>query len=260
MPLNKGHHMIYVIIPARYHSTRFLGKPLAIIAGKTMIQRVYEQAQKATLVDSVLVATDNKKIEEHVKTFGGMAVLTSPNHISGTDRLAEVVYRDLNIDIAVNVQGDEPIISPESIDLAIKPLLDDPDVAMTTLIRKCQPEDNLNNWNSVKVVIDKEGYAMYFSRSCIPFVRNKVKADHYIHVGLYAYKRDTLLKLSNFKPPNIEKSEDLEQLRALYNGIKIKTVLTDYYPISVDVPEDIAKVEAQIKKSRCLMAGDDGVS
>lgn len=239
--------MIYALIPARYHSTRLPGKPLKMIAGKSMIQRTYEQAQKAKLVDEVIVATDDERIQNAVLGFGGKVIMTSSNHTSGTDRLAEIAINNQMIDIIVNVQGDEPIISPECIDQAIKPLIDDDSVMMSTLIRKCTDKEDLENNNIVKVVFDKDDFAMYFSRSCIPFERSKSLMDHYLHIGLYVYRCDTLIQLSKMPPALIEQSESLEQLRALYNGIKIKTVITDYTPISVDIPEDIKKVEEFIR-------------
>lgn len=247
--------MIYVVIPARYESTRFPGKPLAQIAGKTMIQRVYEQAKKSTLVDKVIVATDDNKIFDHVSSFGGEVVLTSSEHQSGTDRIAEVIQKEDNADIIINVQGDEPIIPPEAIDLIAQPLLKEPEVQMSTLIRKCQSEEDFHNPNIVKAVIDKNNFALYFSRSCIPYIRNKDRISHYLHIGLYAYRRETLLQLCKIPPANLEQCEGLEQLRALYNGIKIKALITDYQPVSVDIPEDVAKVEDYIKKSRCLFGG-----
>lgn len=251
--------MINVIIPARYQSTRFPGKPLAVIDGKTMIRRVYEQAQKATVVNDVIVATDDERIRQEVESFGGRVIMTSLRHKSGTDRLAEVVSADKTIEIVVNVQGDEPVIPPEAIDMAVRPLIDDPEISMSTLIRKCGSREDLENSNIVKVVTDKEGFALYFSRSCIPFIRNEFKTDHYLHIGLYVYRRETLLGLSYLPTADIEECEGLEQLRALYNKIKIKTVLANYNPISVDVPEDVVKVEEYLKKSRSLLAGDDGV-
>ncbi|MEW5819275.1 MAG: 3-deoxy-manno-octulosonate cytidylyltransferase [Cyanobacteriota bacterium] len=247
--------MIYAIIPARYQSTRFPGKPLTMIDGKPMIQRVYEQASKARLIDEVLIATDSEKIKEAVLTFGGKVVMTSEKHNSGTDRLAEVVLNNNDIDIAVNVQGDEPVIPPECIDDALRPFIDNPDIKMGTLIRKCNDQQDLNNPNIVKVVIDKEFNALYFSRSCIPYIRNNAESVHYLHIGLYVYRRETLLALSNLPQSDIEKTEGLEQLRALYNNIRIKTVLTDYSPIGVDIPEDVEKVEQYIKKSRSLFGG-----
>ena len=240
--------MIYAIIPARYQSTRFPGKPLAMIDGKMMIQRVYEQTLKASLVDEVVIATDDKRIEDAVLSFGGKVIMTSSEHKSGTDRLAEVVRKNYTINIAVNIQGDEPVIPPECIDMAIRPLMDDDKIAMSTLIRKCYSEEDLNNPNIVKTVINKDGLALYFSRSCIPYKRNNSSLDHYLHIGLYVYRRETLLQLSHLSPSDIEETEGLEQLRALYNGIKIKTVLTDYSPVSVDIPDDIEKVEKYLKK------------
>lgn len=239
--------MIYALIPARYQSTRLPGKPLEMISGKSMIQRTYEQAQKAQLVDDVIVATDDERIQQAVLAFGGKVIMTSSTHTSGTDRLAEIAKNNKDIDIIVNVQGDEPIISPECIDKAVKPLIDDHNIMMSTLIRKCEEQRDLENNNIVKVVFDRDDFAMYFSRSCIPFKRTAGLMDHYLHIGLYVYRRETLIQLSEMAPAPIEQTESLEQLRALYHGIKIKTVKTNYTPISVDVPDDIKKVEEFIR-------------
>lgn len=235
--------MIKVIIPARYQSTRFPGKPLALIAGKSMIQRVYEQASKASLVQEVIVATDDQRIYDAVIAFSGNVVMTADTHQSGTDRLAEVALKQQDIDIIVNVQGDEPVIPPECIDMAVQPLIDDPSVSMATLVRKCTSAEDLHNPNIVKAVLAKNNFALYFSRSCIPFERNQTELSHYLHIGLYVYRRQTLLQLSQLEPALIERTESLEQLRALYNGINIKAVVVDYAPIGVDTPEDIIKVE-----------------
>lgn len=247
--------MIYAVIPARYDSTRFPGKPLVRISGVTMIQRVYEQALKARLVDKVIVATDDERIKNVVTAFGGNAVMTSKEHNSGTDRIAEVILNKSDADIIVNLQGDEPIIHPESIDNAVKPLLEQSNIGMSTLIRKCENKKDLDNPNIVKVVIDRDAYAIYFSRSCVPYIRNEGGINHYLHVGLYVYKRDTLLKLSQLSQSELELTESLEQLRAIYNGIKIKTVMTDYIPISVDIPGDVKTVEEQIKKLTLSLGG-----
>lgn len=239
--------MIKVIIPARYQSSRFPGKPLAMIAGKSMIQRVYEQAQKARLVQEVVVATDDQRVYNAVQAFGGQVIMTSDQHQSGTDRLAEVARAQQDIDIIVNVQGDEPVIPPEAIDMAIQPLVDDPEICMGTLVRKCANPEDLKNPNIVKAVLDKNSYALYFSRSLIPYKRNNAGIDYYLHIGLYVYRKETLLQLSQLEPAPIERTESLEQLRALYNGIRIKAVVADYAPIGVDTPEDIQKVEKYLE-------------
>lgn len=239
--------MIYIVIPARYASSRFPGKPLAKILGKTMIQRVYEQALKSQLASSVIVATDDFKIAEHVESFGGKYIITREDHQTGTDRIAEVVEKIDDAQIIVNVQGDEPLICPKSIDMAIQAMLDNSNLEMSTLVRESFSDNEFTNPNIVKVAIDKDSYALYFSRSIIPFARNNDDLPYYIHIGLYVYRRNTLLQLSKLPMAAIEHKESLEQLRALYNGIKIKTVTTSYMPISVDSPDDIEKVEAVIE-------------
>jgi len=245
---------VIVIIPARYASTRLEGKPLLDIAGKPMILRVYERAGKAKLVKDVIVATDDKRIFDAVKGFKGKVIMTSASHKSGTDRLAEAAA-NLKCDMVVNVQGDEPLIEPKMIDDAVKPLVDDSEVYMATLKTKILDAEELNNPNVVKVVTDKNGFALYFSRYPIPYVREqenppipplekggKGGLGHYKHIGLYAYRKDFLLKFAHMKPTPLEQAEKLEQLRALENGYKIKVVETKYNSIGVDTQEDLEKV------------------
>lgn len=228
------------IIPARYQSTRFPGKPLADICGKPMIQHVYERARAAAVLDDVLVATDDERIYQAVEGFGGKAVMTSPEHPTGTDRLAEVAA-GLTADIIVNIQGDEPLLSPESIEQAVKPLLEDETLVMSTLkLRVEDPEEALDP-NVVKVVTDAAGNALYFSRAPIPYPREGT-ATYYKHIGLYVYRRDFLLKFASLPPTPLEQVEKLEQLRALENGYQIRVVETDYAAIGVDTPQDLEKV------------------
>jgi 3-deoxy-manno-octulosonate cytidylyltransferase (CMP-KDO synthetase) len=233
---------ILAVIPARYDSTRFPGKPLAGINGKPMIQHVYERVMEAKLVDKVLVATDTERIFEAVKNFGGKAVMTSKEHESGTDRICEAIKK-IKCDIVVNVQGDEPGINPKDIDKAVKPLLKDKKLNISTLAIRIDKGIDLNDENKVKVVFDKNNFALYFSRNCIPFDRdhiNNVKIyDFYKHIGLYAYRRKFLMELKNLKPSKLEKLEKLEQLRFLHNGEKIKVVITDRETISIDTPSDL---------------------
>lgn len=232
---------IIAIIPARYHSSRFPGKPLAKILGKPMIYHVYKQCKKSKLVDEVIVATDDFRIANVVKKFGGKVVLTSSKHTSGTDRIAEVT-QSVDAEIVVNVQGDEPLIHPSTINATIKPLVEDPKLKMTTAKFELRNEDDYNNPNITKIVVDKKGFALYCSRSLIPYPKKK-PAGVYKQLGIYAYRRSFLLQFTKMKPSTLEKTESLEQLRAIENDIKLKTVDSPYDSIGVDIPEDIKKVE-----------------
>ena len=233
---------IVAVIPARYDSTRFPGKPLIDINGKPMIQHVYERVKGSKLIDKVIVATDDERIYYDVKKFGGKVVMTSKEHESGTDRICEAIKK-MKCDIIVNVQGDEPGIDPKDIDKAIRPLLKNKKVNISTLAIKIENGLDLQDENKVKVVFDKDNFALYFSRSCIPFDRDHIgnlkKNDFYKHIGLYVYRRKFLMNLKNLKPSNLEKLEKLEQLRFLYNGEKIKVVITDSESISIDTPADL---------------------
>lgn len=255
---------VIAIIPARYGSTRLNGKPLLDIAGKPMIQWVYERAKKASFINDVIAATDDKRVFDAVRYFGGKVVMTSPEHSSGTDRLAEAAG-GLNADIIVNVQGDEPLIEPAMIDDTIRPLLDDPAIYISTLKTKIKDEKEISNSNVVKVVTDKNGFALYFSRLAIPYVRQEGQegkrqepsafsrqpsAFHYKHIGLYVYRKDFLLKFAGMKPTPLEEAEKLEQLRVLENGYKIKVVETKYNSIGVDREEDLEKVRRMVERSR----------
>lgn len=235
-----------VIIPARYASTRLPGKPLIEIQGKPIIQWVYERSQQAKLTDNVIVATDDERIFKAVEAFGGKAVMTSSNHKSGSDRIAEVVENNPEIGIAVNVQGDEPLIQPESIDMAIRGLLEDEKVDISTLIRKIKNKEEISNPNIVKAVVDVNGKALYFSRAAIPYPRTENAAQYYGHIGLYVYRRESLLKITQLEQTNLEKAECLEQLRALQNGFTIKTAVVDYKPIGIDTPQDVVEFEKAI--------------
>ncbi len=247
---------ITAVIPARYGSTRFEGKPLADILGKPMIQWVYEGVTQSKLIDEVIVATDDQRILEAVQSFGGKAMMTSPHHYTGTDRVAEVA-RKLKSEIIVNVQGDEPLLKGQIIDKAIRPLLKDDSLFMSSLMTRIEVIKDWLNPHQGKVVVDQKSFALYFSRSPIPFPRDfKVEqilsnpADKrgifskrvFKTIGLYVYRRHFLLKLSRMKPTPLEKLEKLEQLRVLENGYRIKVILVDYEPIGVDIPEDIQKV------------------
>jgi 3-deoxy-manno-octulosonate cytidylyltransferase (CMP-KDO synthetase) len=228
------------IIPARYSATRLPGKPLADICGKPLIQYVYEQARKSKLLEDVIVATDDERILEAVEKFGGKAVMTSPYHPSGTDRCAEVA-RQIDCDFVINIQGDEPLIPPEVIDEVAKALMESDEETPMTSAATIANEEERENSNVVKVVTDQKGIALYFSRSPIPFYRNPV-APTLRHIGIYGYRKDFLLKFVSLPQTPLEKTESLEQLRALENGFRIKIVLVDYSPVGVDTPEDLERV------------------
>jgi 3-deoxy-manno-octulosonate cytidylyltransferase (CMP-KDO synthetase) len=234
---------VVAVIPARFASTRFPGKPLADIDGRPMIEHVYRRAAAASSVSRVIVATDDLRIATRVAEFGGQVRLTKPTHPTGTDRLAEVA-QTLDCDIVVNVQGDLPLIDPRSIDQAVAPLAADPSVPMSTLYKRIRQRAELDDPNLVKVVVDRGGFALYFSRSAIPHMRNPRGGwpPLYGHIGLYAYRRSTLLVLANLEPTPLERAEALEQLRALEHGIRIKAVETEHDSISVDTPRDLEEV------------------
>lgn len=234
-----------IIIPARYGSSRLEGKPLIVVCGKPIIQWVYEKAQQAKLADIIIVATDDQRIYDAVKSFGGNVEMTSPEHKCGSDRIKEVVMRHPEISYVVNLQGDEPLIKPESIDAVAKNVKEDKLADISTLIRKITPEE-AENPNLVKCVVDNLGFAMYFSRSKIPFERNVGKSDFYGHLGIYGYKRDALIRMTELPQSSCEMSESLEQLRALQNGMKIKTSVVDFIPVGIDTIEDLEKFKSII--------------
>ena len=240
---------IAAIIPARYNSSRFPGKALAKIEDKTMIEHVYSQVSKAKDIDEVLVATDDERIKVTVENFGGKVKMTSSEHKSGTDRIAEVA-KNLDVDLVVNVQGDEPLIEPLMIEQAIQPFYENNDLLMSTLKKKIDNLNEINNPNVVKVITDKDGYAIYFSRATIPYKRdgNELEEEYFKHIGLYVFKRDFLLKYSKLKNSKLEKSEALEQLRALENGYKIKVVETAFDTVGVDTPEDLEYVKELMQR------------
>ena len=232
---------VLCIIPARYASTRLPGKPLRDIAGKPMIVRVYERALQARLVQDVVVATDDERIRTVVEAHGGHAVMTRADHATGTDRLAEVAARMTDYDLIINVQGDEPLIEPSVIDALVEPFLADDRLAMATAKTEITDEEEQENPNNVKVITDKSGNALYFSRARIPYARVP-GAKVYKHIGIYAYRRDFLLAYARMAQTPLELSESLEQLRALENGYRIRVVETDAVFIGVDTEEDLAAV------------------
>lgn len=234
-----------IIIPARYGSSRLEGKPLIVVCGKPIIQWVYEKAQQSKLADIIIVATDDQRIYDAVKSFGGNVEMTSTEHKCGSDRIKEVVMRHPEISYIVNLQGDEPLIKPESIDAVAKNVKEDKLADISTLIRKITSEE-AENPNLVKCVVDNLGFAMYFSRSKIPFERNVGKSDFYGHLGIYGYKRDALIRMTELPQSSCEMSESLEQLRALQNGMKIKTSVVDFIPVGIDTIEDLEKFKSII--------------
>ena len=237
---------IVAIIPARYGSTRFTGKPLANIAGKPMIQWVYDKARQAASIKYVYVATDDQRIYDTVENFGGKAVMTLPENRSGTDRVAEAAEKiGLEMDdIVVNIQGDQPLFDPRCLNQVVEPFLTNPDLEMSTLAFKIVNKDEITNPKDCKVTFDSKGYALYFSRSPIPCARDSNTIfDTYKHLGIYAYTRRFLENFRRLPEGKLEMIEKLEQLRALENGHRIKVVVTEYDSPEVDLPEDIARIE-----------------
>ncbi|MCX5680116.1 MAG: 3-deoxy-manno-octulosonate cytidylyltransferase [Candidatus Omnitrophica bacterium] len=242
------------VIPARWGATRFEGKVLANLLGKPVIQHVWENARKAKTLDDLIVACDDERILKAVESFGGKAVYTSPNQPSGTDRLAEVI-NPMDVDIAVNIQGDEPLVKPIMIDNLVLALKDEKVAQMATMIKKIDDESELTNSNVVKVVIDKNGYALYFSRYSIPYNRTgesdeKKRPTYFKHIGLYAFTKDFLFTFRNLPKSSLENAEKLEQLRVLEYGYKIKTVETKFDTIGIDRPEDLKRAEGALLKER----------
>jgi 3-deoxy-manno-octulosonate cytidylyltransferase (CMP-KDO synthetase) len=241
---------ITAFIPSRYGSTRFPAKPLALIAGEPMIRHVYRCASSCPDISETYVVTDDERILKCVEEFGGKAVMTGKDHQSGTDRIAEAV-QILGLkddDLVVNVQGDQPLFDPSIISLLTAPLIKDPSIHMSTVVCRLTDEAEIQNINIVKVVMDNNGFALYFSRSRVPFYRDlKLENFYYKHLGFYAYRKGFLLKFSGLPAGSLESAEKLEQLRALEFGYKIKVVETIHDSVEVDAPEDIQKVERMIK-------------
>ena len=229
-----------VIIPARYASTRLEGKPLLKVKGMPIIQHVYLKAKQSS-ADVVIVATDDERIKTAVEEFGGICEMTSVDCQSGSDRIATVAKRHDDFEYIVNLQGDEPQIKPEAIDLVIKSLKSSPEIDISTLIREIEDKEQIENPNCVKCVVDNNFNAMYFSRCPIPYPRNPKSAKYYAHIGIYGYKRSSLLKMCAMDKTDLENQESLEQLRALQNGMKIKTSVVDFNPIGIDTKEDYEK-------------------
>ena len=229
------------VIPARFASSRFPGKPLATIAGKPMLQHVFERASQARYLTRLVIATDDERIRDCARSFGAPVLMTDPDHASGTDRVAEVASAD-TAEVIVNIQGDEPLIEPAAIDAAALALLEDPELPMATLKKRIDNPAEISNPNVVKVVTDRLNNAIYFSRSPIPYVREGSTAVHSKHIGLYVYRRDFLLQYSDLPVGPLEQAERLEQLRALENGYRIRVAETEYDSLGVDTPEDLERV------------------
>ena len=239
------------IIPARYASTRFPGKPLAVLGGKTVIQRVYEQV--SSMLSEVYVATDDQRIFDCVASFGGKAVMTRTDHQSGTDRIEEAVEKTATqADVIINVQGDEPFIQPSQIQTLMQ-LFDAPSTQIGTLGKPFESLEAVENPNSPKIVTDNRGFALYFSRSIIPYIRGKAQTDWFgeypflKHLGVYAYRREVLAEVTKLPQSSLEKAESLEQLRWLQNGYRIRVGLTDVETVGIDTPEDLKKAELFLK-------------
>lgn len=253
---------VVAVIPARWQSTRFKGKVLADINGKPMIQHVWERAKRAHSIDEVIIAVDKDKVQKVVEAFGGKAVMTSPEQPSGTDRIAEVMTA-VEADVVINVQADEPLVHPLMIDELAQVFEYEREAQMATLIKRIHCKEDIMNPNVVKAVVDRKGYALYFSRSPIPYVRSKGTASlaypetmediserYFKHIGMYAYTKEFLFAFTNLPKSTLESEECLEQLRALEHGYKIKTIETRYETVGVDTAADLEKVKAILKETR----------
>ena len=239
-----------IIIPARYGSSRLEGKPLLKANNKPIIQWVWEKAKTCPMVDRVIVATDDDRIYNACKEFGAEVEMTSTEHKSGSDRIAEVASRHPEIGYIINLQGDEPLIEQANIELVIKGVLEDEKADISTLLREIKDEEEAQNPNLVKCVFDVNNYAMYFSRSKIPYERNTGKSKIYGHLGIYGYKREALFKMTQLPQTTYEMAESLEQLRALQNGIKIKVAIVDNIPVGIDTMEDFEKFKKMVEERK----------
>ncbi len=238
------------VIPARFSSTRLQGKVLADIGGKPMIQHVWERARQSIVLDDLIIACDDQRVFDVAKGFGAKVVLTAKGHVSGSDRIIEVI-NPLDVKVVINIQGDEPLINPSVIDTLARALLDNPKVSMATMMRKITDPHEITDPHVVKVVVDKNNFALYFSRSPIPAhaANSDVKSPvYYKHIGLYGYTKDFLFVYKNLPVSSLEKTEKLEQLRVLEEGYRIKVIETDYNSVGVDTPEDLEKVKELLLK------------
>ena len=241
---------VVIVIPARFGSTRLPGKPLVSLAGRPMIQRVYERAKLASQADRVIVATDDERIVKAVESFGGAVRMTRPDHRTGTERVAEVAAHEKG-DVFVNAQGDEPLLDPGAVDAAIHALLEEPAAAIATVATPIKTPADIMDPNVVKTVLDFDNNGLYFSRAPIPWVRDtasKIQVRHLKHLGLYVFQRDALLEYPTLPQGELERIEQLEQLRWLENGWKIRVAEVEHDAVSVDVPEDVARVEKLLQK------------
>ena len=236
-----------IIIPARYGSSRLEGKPLLEACGKPIIQWVWEKGCSSKCIDRVIIATDDERIFNACKKFGAEVEMTSTSHKSGSDRIAEVASRHPEIGYIINVQGDEPLIEPANIELVRKGVVEDSTADISTLVREITDEDEVNNPNLVKCVLDLNGYAMYFSRSKIPYERNIGKSKFYGHLGIYGYKKEALFKMTKLPQAPYEMAESLEQLRALQNGMKIRVSVVENVPVGIDTIEDFEKFKSMVE-------------
>ena len=238
-----------IIIPSRYASTRLHAKPLIEVGGKPIIQWVYEKATKVKLADTVIIATDHEEIFNCAKSFGANVEMTRADHKCGSDRIAEVAQRHEDFEYIVNLQGDEPMITPESIDGVISALHNNKNADIAMLLREIKDPEEAENPNLVKCVKDENGFALYFSRSKIPYERNANEAVFYGHIGLYGYRRDSLFKMTSLSQTMLEKAESLEQLRALQSGMRIITTVVDFIPVGIDTKEDVERFKAALAKN-----------
>ena len=248
------------VIPARYASSRFPGKALARIDSRTMLEHVYERVSMSRYLTSVIVATDDERIEAEARRFGARVQMTRDDHESGTDRVAEVASSHPDVELVVNIQGDEPLIDPAAIDAAVLPLLEERAIQMGTLKKRIEDPREISDPNVVKVVTDRFENAIYFSRSTIPYPRDEAHSDitHYKHTGLYVYRRDFLLRYPGLTVGPLERAERLEQLRALENGFRIRVVETDYESLGVDTPADLDRVNSLIEAMSDACGPGDG--
>jgi 3-deoxy-manno-octulosonate cytidylyltransferase (CMP-KDO synthetase) len=238
------------IVPARWNSTRFPGKPLHLIAGKPLLYRVWEQSMRAGNLDSVIIATDDMRIAETAFEWGAEVALTSPKHCSGTDRVAEVARRAKNIAYIVNIQGDEPLVDPHLIDKLVEKLRSDRKVGIVTAAHRFESVTEAPSPHQVKVVVDRKGRALYFSRAAIPFPRSFSRIKYLRHQGIYGFRRDVLLQLVRWKPTPLERAESLEQLRALENGVKIHVLVTAKGSPGVDTLQDASALEQKLARAK----------
>ena len=253
MVRSRVHRKILGVIPARYASTRFPGKSLANLDSRTILEHVYERASMARYLGPIVIATDDQRIYDAARGFGARVKMTREDHLSGTDRVAEVASAFDDVDLVVNVQGDEPLIDPGAIDAAILPLLEEPAIPMGTLKKRIEDPREVSDPNVVKVVTDRFGNAIYFSRSTIPHAGPHAAPALYKHIGLYVYRRNFLLRYSELPVGPLERAERLEQLRAIENGFKIRVVETDYESLGVDTPADLERVQELMRSANAAV-------